>query len=140
MKKKRKKLKKRKKMVMYYKIMENCQGLVKKMECKVYYYKIKNKKKIYEQFAEEKENGKEWRVRLKKKIIIATNVFGIRIDVARIRVIVHTNKLRKILEYMQESSRTKWDKKNNEAIMIKSKIKGKERIKKKDKKKQTKKK
>ena len=41
----------------------------------------------------------------------------------RIKVIVHTNELREMLEYMQESSRAGWDGGNSEVIVIRSKIK-----------------
>ena len=53
---------------------------------------------------------------------MAISAFGIRIDVARIRIIMHTSEPRGILEYAQESDRTSRDRKSSETIVIKDKI------------------
>ena len=36
-------------------------------------------------------------------MVVATNVFGIKIDVVDIRVIVHVNELKMILNYIQKN-------------------------------------
>ena len=46
-------------MMMYCKTIENYQRLVEEMECEIYHYKTKNKKKIYKQFTRKKENGEK---------------------------------------------------------------------------------
>ena len=43
----------------------------------------------------------------KQQTIIATNVFGIEIDVTNIKIIVHANELKIMLDYTQENKQAR---------------------------------
>ena len=99
--------------------------MAKEMGCEAYFHETKNKKRIYERFAErkKKEKGEGWEEKKKrKKVIMAISAFGMRIDVARIRMIMHTSEPREILEYAQESDKAGRDRKSSEAIIIRGRI------------------
>ena len=76
-------------MVIYYLSVRNYRKLIKKLNYETFYYNIKNERKILEEFVNEKQ-----------QIMIITNMFGIRIDIANIKVIVHVNELKIMLDYV----------------------------------------
>ena len=94
-------------MVIYYLNVRNCKKLIERLNCEMFYYNAKNKKKFLEKFV----NGKQ-------QMIITTNMFGIRIDVADIRIIIHVNELKMMLDYVQESKRAGQDGKRSEVIVV----------------------
>ena len=53
-----------------------------------------------------------------KQLIIATSAFGIGIDIANIRVVLHTDRPRRLLDYAQESGRAGRDGDSSEAIIV----------------------
>ena len=79
-------------MIIYYLSVRNCKKLTEKLNCETFYYDTGNKKKILKKFI----NGKQ-------QIMIATNMFGIKIDVTDIKIIIHANELKTILDYVQEN-------------------------------------
>ena len=100
-------------MVIYYLSVRNYKKLIKKLNYETFYYNVKDERKILEEFVNEKQ-----------QIMIVTNVFGIRIDVADIKVIVHANEPKTMLDYAQENGRTGWNKKRNEVMVVRKRIKG----------------
>ena len=58
-KEKTKKLRTREKIIIYYRTIEDCRELAKKIRCETYFHETKDKKEIYERFAERKEKKKE---------------------------------------------------------------------------------
>ena len=54
--------------------------------------------------------------------MVATNVFGMKIDVADIKVIMRANESKMMLDYAQESRRAGWDRKRSEVIMVRGRI------------------
>ena len=90
--KKKKKTCHKKKMIIYYLNIKNCKKLAERLSCKAFYYDVGNKKKFLEGFI----NGKQ-------QTVVAINAFGMGINVADIRVIVHANESRTMLDYAQES-------------------------------------
>ena len=68
------------------------QKVNKKIELQILYYDAKNQKKFLKGFI----NGKQ-------QTMVATNMFGMGIDVVDIRVIVHVNEPKIMLDYIQEN-------------------------------------
>ena len=97
----------RKKMMIYYLSVRDCKKLMEKLNCEIFYHNAKNQKKILEKF-----------VNKKQQMVIATSVFEMKIDVADIKVIMHVNELKTMLDYAQESKWMGWDEKRNEAMVI----------------------
>ena len=82
----------KRKMIIYYLSVRNCKKLTEKLNCKTFYHNTGNKKKILKKFV----NGKQ-------QIIIVTSVFGMKIDIVDIKIIVYTNELKMMLDYTQEN-------------------------------------
>ena len=97
----------KRKIVIYYLSVRNYKKLIEKLSCEIFYYDARNKKNILKKFM----NEKQW-------IIVTTNTFKIKINVANIRVIVHANELKEILNYIQKNKQIKWNEKKNEIIVI----------------------
>ena len=77
----------------------------------MFYHNAGNKKKILEEFV----NGKQ-------QTIIATNMFGMGIDVVDIKVIVHANEPKMMLDYAQESGRVGRDGERSETMVVRGRI------------------
>ena len=104
----------KKKMVIYYLIIRNCKKLMEKLNCETFYYNVGNKKFFLKEF-----------INKKQQIMIATSAFGIKINVADIRIIIYTNELKTILNYTQKSKQMEQVGKRNKAIIIQKQIKTK---------------
>ena len=96
-----------KKKIIYCLNVVNYNKLKKILSCETFYNDFGNKKKVLEEFVNEKQ-----------QIIVATSVFGMKINVVDIKVIVHMNEPKTMLDYAQESGRTRWDGKKSEVIII----------------------
>ena len=105
--KRKKRTYQRKKMIIYYLSVGNCKKLIERLNYKIFYYNAGNKRKILEKF-----------VNKKQQMIIATSMFGMGINVADIKVIMHANELKMMLDYAQESKQVKWDEKRNEVMVV----------------------
>ena len=54
--------------------------------------------------------------------MVATSAFGIKIDIINIKIIIHVNESRIILNYEQKNGLARRDEKRNEIIMIRGRI------------------
>ena len=51
-------------------------------------------------------------------MVVTTNIFRIKINVVDIKVIVHVNELKIMLDYAQESGRVGQDRKRSETMVV----------------------
>ena len=94
-------------MVINFFSLKNWKKLKKKFNWKMFYHNTGNKKKFLEEFV----NGKQ-------QMVVITNMFGIKIDVADIKIIVHTNELKIMLDYAQENEWVGRDRKRSEVMVV----------------------
>src|SRR6186713_1535079 len=94
-------------MVIYCNSVKEVEELAEELECEGYYHHAENKGEKLKGFMEGK-----------KRMIIATSALGMGVDIADIRVILHTSRPRTLLDYAQESGRAGRDGLNSEAIII----------------------
>jgi len=94
------------KIVVYCHSVRKSQDLAKHLGCATYHHHAEEKGAILNGFCEE------------DRLMVATNAFGMGIDVANIRVVMHTDRPRTLLDYAQESGRAGRDERKSEAIMM----------------------
>ena len=96
------------KMVVYCNSVPKTQDLAEELGCEAYHHAAVDKAGILGRF----KNGNQHR------IIVATSAFGMGVDIPNIRVIVHTDRPRTLLDYGQESGRAGRDGLPSEAFII----------------------
>ncbi|KAL8685459.1 MAG: hypothetical protein Q9218_007746, partial [Villophora microphyllina] len=112
------------KMVVYCMSVGDCQGLAAAMGCEAYFHDAADKGAVLERFVGRKRDGSMVEARVQHDLVVATSAFGMGIDVARIRVIMHVSEPREMLAYAQESGRAGRDGLRSEAIVIRGRMKG----------------
>jgi superfamily II DNA helicase RecQ len=95
------------KMVVYYYSVDKVKALAAALGCESYYHDVEDREGRLERF-----------VTGKSRVMVATNVLGIRIDIPDIRVVWHVDKPRTLLDYAQESGRAGRDGLKSETIMV----------------------
>ena len=93
--------------MIYYLNVKNCKKLIERLNCETFYHNVGDKKKVLERFVNEKQ-----------QIVVVTNAFRMGINVVDIKVIVHINESRIMLDYAQESGRAGQDGKRSKAIVV----------------------
>ena len=96
------------KMVVYCNSVRKSQDLAQQMRCEAYYHDAREKTRKLIGFKNE------------DRLIVATSAFGMGIDIENIRVVVHVDRPRTLLDYAQESGRAGRDGLSSEAIIIDS--------------------
>ncbi len=71
--------------------------------CEAYFHDAEHKTVVLETFVGRKADGNNVAIESQSNIVVATSAFGMGIDVAKIRVIIHVNEPQEMLEYAQES-------------------------------------
>jgi len=94
------------KIVIYCHSVRKSQDLAEHLGCAAYHHHAKEKEAILNGFC-----GVD-------RLMVATSAFGMGIDVANIRVVMHTDRPRTLLDYAQESERAGRDGGKSEAIMM----------------------
>ena len=72
---------------------EKLQKINKRLNCETFYYNARKKRKILKKF-----------VNKKQQIVIAINTFRIGINVVDIKIIVHVNEVKMMLDYARENT------------------------------------
>ena len=69
--------------------------MARELGCEAYYHAADNKARILGRFKDTNQH----------QVIMTTSIFGIGVDIPNIRVIVHADRRRTLLDYAQESGR-----------------------------------
>ena len=94
-------------MVIYCLSIRNYKKLTEKLNCEIFYHNARNKRKILEGFV----SGKQ-------QIVIATNTFGMGINIADIKIIVHANEPKIMLDSAQKNGQAGQDEKKNKTMVV----------------------
>ena len=87
------------KMVMYNSWVKNCKNLTNSLECETYFHDVENKNGIFQRFVFAEQFN----------IVVAINVFELKIDVTYIRCVIYMNKFRSLLNYSQKNGQVEKD-------------------------------
>jgi superfamily II DNA helicase RecQ len=80
------------------------------LECPIYYYSVDDRARKARQMKELMEG--------KSRVITATNVLGLGVDLLDIRAVIYIGQLRKLRDYVQESKQARRDSKSSKAIIV----------------------
>ncbi|MCJ1360598.1 MAG: hypothetical protein MMC33_010606, partial [Icmadophila ericetorum] len=94
-------------MVTYGYSVRGVQALAQALGCEGYYHYAARKAAMLQAFM----SGRQ-------RMMVATSALGLEIDIPDIRVIVHMDRPRKLLDYAQESGRAGRDRLGSEAIIV----------------------
>lgn len=94
------------KAVIYCNTVKTTKDLAEALNCRAFYHHM-----------EDKISTLEW-FRTEGRIMVTTSAFGMGIDIANIRLIIHIGWPRTLLDYAQESGRAGRDGLNSEAIVV----------------------
>ncbi len=94
------------KIVMYCNSVRKMKKLTKALNCESYYHHAKQKDEKLKRFQDDE-----------KKVIVTTSALKLRIDILDIRVIIHVDELRSLMNYAQKSERAKRDELSSQTIV-----------------------
>ena len=94
------------KIVMYCNSVRKMKKLTKTLNCESYYHHVKQKDEKLKRFQDDE-----------KKVIVTTSALRLRIDILDIRVIIHVDELRSLMNYAQKSERARRDELSSQMIV-----------------------
>ncbi len=95
------------KIVMYCNSVRKMTKLTKALDCENYYHHAKQKNEKLKRFQDDDE-----------RVIVTTSALRLRIDILDIRVIIHADEPRSLMNYAQKSERAKRDELSSQTIVI----------------------
>jgi len=94
------------KIVMYCNSVRKMKKLTKALNCENYYHHAKQKDEKLKRFQDDE-----------KRVIVTTSALGLKIDILDIRVIIHVDESRSLMNYAQKSERARRDELSSQAIV-----------------------
>ena len=95
------------KIVMYCNSVRKMTKLTKALDCESYYHHAKQKNEKLKRFQDDDE-----------RVIVTTSALRLRIDIFDIRVIIHVDESRSLMNYAQKSERARRDELSSQTIVI----------------------
>ena len=79
-------------MVIYCLDVKDYKRLMERLSREIFYHNARNKRKMLKEL-----------INKKQRMMVVTNVFGIKIDIVNIKIIMHTNESKMMLNYTQKN-------------------------------------